>query len=76
MALLPVSIGLDVAAELGGVRHGLVPCPANNYAISLRLFALGGVATPRNSGAITRRRALPATKTRERNSVLIYGTGH
>src|SRR5690606_12750003 len=51
----------------------LASCPVNNYAISLRLSASGGVATPRNSGAITRRRALPATKTRERNSIVIYG---
>jgi hypothetical protein len=53
----------------------LVSCPANSYTIPLRLFAPGGVATPLNSSAIPRRRALPVTRIRKRNCIVIYGTG-
>jgi hypothetical protein len=58
------------------VSELLVSCPANNHAISLRLFASGRVATPRNSRTIPRRRASPDAKIRDRNSVVICGTGH
>jgi S-adenosylmethionine:tRNA ribosyltransferase-isomerase len=44
----------------------LVHPVANNGPFSRRLFASGGVAAPRNSGAIPRRRVLPATKIRSR----------
>jgi S-adenosylmethionine:tRNA ribosyltransferase-isomerase len=41
-----------------------------------RLFASGGVATPRKTQAITRRRALPATKSRSRQWSIIYDGAH
>src|SRR5690606_23810314 len=55
---------------------GLVHPVANNEPFSRRLFPPACVATPRNSGAITRRRALPDTKSHSREWPVIHDGVH
>src|SRR5690606_20433178 len=55
---------------------GLVHPVANNEPFSRRLFPPACVATRRNSGAITRRRALPSTKSHSREWPVIHDGVH
>jgi hypothetical protein len=58
------------------LRLHLVSCPANNYRDSPRPLAPARVAAPRHITAMSRRRAVPGTKTPWRLAIVICGTGH
>ena len=75
------NLGGSLAAQtqldlLRSTFEELVSCPVNSLNHSLRLFASVGVAAPRHSPAMTRRRALPAAKIRYRMIQRIHRTGH
>jgi hypothetical protein len=75
-ALKTYNAGGVAAAFALGVPAYVVHPVANNRPFSRRLFASGGVAAPRKSGAINRHRNMPATKIRSRQWSIIYDGVH